>query len=316
MSNPIYTCFAQHPRACSLLSTERVYFYPNIPVRKLQGAFSSYLPKAVDPDDALLLIDDTVFGSGKVGLVVAVGDLYIGADHHPVQHFPLHEIEQLSWKAEFASTALMINGQRVISLATPDRQGVDALCAGLNSYLVHFKAHITDGLRSLTKQLQQRAAEVEARKKQAQQQKEEKHRFELCLVMVDIFSHFACINGGAWNRATASYVLDSLDELIANATQYDQVIARIKKAGQLELGDAIADFLDYQPPTEGKAFLVIKVYELLILVGLEKSAISRITRSLDNLLDLNISTALEIQNSFTDIFHDRKRELLQRYSNG
>lgn len=54
---------------------ERVFARPNIPRKKLEGAISSYAP-GVSPDDVLILLDDTVFGGAKEGLLITNDAIY------------------------------------------------------------------------------------------------------------------------------------------------------------------------------------------------------------------------------------------------
>lgn len=54
---------------------DKVYARPNIPRKKLEGAISSYAP-AVSPGDVLVLLDDTLFGGAKEGLLVTRDAIY------------------------------------------------------------------------------------------------------------------------------------------------------------------------------------------------------------------------------------------------
>jgi methyl coenzyme M reductase gamma subunit len=51
-----------------LRASDNIYFAPAIPYKKLQGAMS--YSQGIHPDEILMLIDDTVFGSAKAGLCV------------------------------------------------------------------------------------------------------------------------------------------------------------------------------------------------------------------------------------------------------
>lgn len=54
--------------AAQRLAPERVFVKPNIPPKKLQGALASY-GGSLSADDVLILIDDTLFGGAKEGLL-------------------------------------------------------------------------------------------------------------------------------------------------------------------------------------------------------------------------------------------------------
>jgi hypothetical protein len=51
---------------------QRMYLAPKIPLKKLSGAISSYA-NDVDPDDVLLLVDDTIWGGAGDGILVLEG---------------------------------------------------------------------------------------------------------------------------------------------------------------------------------------------------------------------------------------------------
>ncbi|MBB6064984.1 J domain-containing protein [Pseudoxanthomonas broegbernensis] len=54
---------------------DNMYARPKIPRKKLEGAISSYAP-TVSPRDVLVLLDDTVFGGAKEGLLVTGDAIY------------------------------------------------------------------------------------------------------------------------------------------------------------------------------------------------------------------------------------------------
>ncbi|WP_170288323.1 J domain-containing protein [Marilutibacter maris] len=54
---------------------DKVYARPNIPHKKLDGAISSYAP-GVSPGDVIVLLDDTLFGGAKEGLLVTNDAVY------------------------------------------------------------------------------------------------------------------------------------------------------------------------------------------------------------------------------------------------
>jgi len=52
-----------------------IFAHPNIPRKKLTAAINSYAPEA-SYDDVLILIDDTVFGGSKEGLLITSSSIY------------------------------------------------------------------------------------------------------------------------------------------------------------------------------------------------------------------------------------------------
>lgn len=54
---------------------EGIFVHPHIPMKKLVGAIDSYAP-SVSPNDIVVLVDDTVFGGAREGMVVTKDGLY------------------------------------------------------------------------------------------------------------------------------------------------------------------------------------------------------------------------------------------------
>ena len=57
---------------------DKLYVRPGIPARKLQAALASYAP-GVGASDVLVLLDDTVFGGAKEGLILTADGMYAKA---------------------------------------------------------------------------------------------------------------------------------------------------------------------------------------------------------------------------------------------
>lgn len=79
-SAPTSITLAQALRAhpISKLAMARVYIAPNIPLKKLQNALESY-GHGLKPSDVLVLLDDTIFSSGKDGLLLTEQHLWVKA---------------------------------------------------------------------------------------------------------------------------------------------------------------------------------------------------------------------------------------------
>ncbi|MDR2461306.1 MAG: hypothetical protein LBE38_11120 [Deltaproteobacteria bacterium] len=93
-------------RASNVKNIEKYYFKPNIPQKKLANAIGKYAQNA-DPNDVLLLFDDTTFGSADQGFLLTSNCLYI----HDYQNtkmaaFPRDQIHSLKFKND----KLLVNG--------------------------------------------------------------------------------------------------------------------------------------------------------------------------------------------------------------
>jgi len=59
----------------SLVNADCFYIKPNIPKSKLINAINSFCPN-LSPSDILIIVDDTVFGSAKNGVVITNDGIY------------------------------------------------------------------------------------------------------------------------------------------------------------------------------------------------------------------------------------------------
>lgn len=70
---------------------EKIYTRPNIPAKKLKAAINSYAP-LVNPDSVLILLDDTVFGGSKEGLLLTEDGIYSKEIFQEPKSFSLEQI--------------------------------------------------------------------------------------------------------------------------------------------------------------------------------------------------------------------------------
>lgn len=105
---------ADHLDSCGVknITSDNIYFYPNIPAKKLAGARSSYVFEPME-EDILILIDDTVFGSAKDGAVVTSDRLFIKGKFDAITVFQLSDVNQLACE----DNEITVNRRRVGSLS-------------------------------------------------------------------------------------------------------------------------------------------------------------------------------------------------------
>ena len=71
---------------------DRIYLAPNIPEKKLRNALESY-GDGLKPGDVIALLDDTIFSSGKDGLLLTEHQLWIKEAFQPRRMVPLEGVE-------------------------------------------------------------------------------------------------------------------------------------------------------------------------------------------------------------------------------
>ncbi|MDC4422668.1 molecular chaperone DnaJ [Acinetobacter baumannii] len=114
-----------------LRSNDNIYFAPVIPNKKLQGAMT-YLPHGVNPNEVLMLIDDTVFGSAKVGMCLTAKGLFYKASFEDEQVYLLEHIQRVDADIGMITSSILINVQDELNFTQLDKGVVRTLVAFLN----------------------------------------------------------------------------------------------------------------------------------------------------------------------------------------
>ncbi|WP_284085029.1 hypothetical protein [Acinetobacter haemolyticus] len=118
-----------------LHNDRNVHLAPNIPASKLAGALS-YLPSEVQAEDILILVDDTVFGSAKLGLVVTAEQLFYKAQMESVREWQLRNIGRLDMEQGWFNRSLRINGLQKLELIQIENHTLAALLKLLQQHIL------------------------------------------------------------------------------------------------------------------------------------------------------------------------------------
>jgi len=114
------------------LQDKRVFLAPNIPAKKLSRALATYA-HGVKPDDVILLIDDTLFGGAKEGLLVTADHIY----GHDIAEEPVLATLATAHNIHISPAVLcrkfMVNGDVFIELSQPEKNIDDELVAFLKA---------------------------------------------------------------------------------------------------------------------------------------------------------------------------------------
>lgn len=97
---------------------DKIYIKPRIPRDKARNAILSYAEN-LDYDDIVVLIDDTVFGNSKNGLIVTEEAIIGKESFTDPFYFSLSKKPDVFAKKGFTSVTLYINDQKVISFTQP-----------------------------------------------------------------------------------------------------------------------------------------------------------------------------------------------------
>lgn len=97
-------------------SSGRVYVAPNIPKKLLSNALAAY-DLTLDPSDVVVLVDDTMFGSGKDGCLIAHDCLAIRETFTDAVTYAYSEVQSL----ELQGSKLFLNKRQAIAFNMPDK---------------------------------------------------------------------------------------------------------------------------------------------------------------------------------------------------
>lgn len=124
-----------NPNTATLNQDDAVYIAPNIPLGKLHGVLSSFVPAGTNPNDVLLLIDDTVFGSAKEGLALTSTHLYCKQIMDTPKQFLLTTIQSIHFGTGFLNGGLYINNQCVSGMTKPSSHSMKLFAQLLTGFL-------------------------------------------------------------------------------------------------------------------------------------------------------------------------------------
>ncbi|MCR0075049.1 molecular chaperone DnaJ [Acinetobacter baumannii] len=167
-----------------LRCSDNIYFSPVIPNKKLQGAMT-YLPHGVSPNEVLMLIDDTVFGSAKVGMCLTAKGLFYKASFEDEKAYLFEHIQQIEADIGILTSSILINGQDELSFSQLDKGAIRALAAFLNECCQGKQA---------TKQTN---VNIDAEMQ----------------IMIDLFAYFITFSAGQWNARSKEAVSDHFTKL-------------------------------------------------------------------------------------------------------
>ncbi|MDC4876377.1 molecular chaperone DnaJ [Acinetobacter baumannii] len=170
--------------ALLLQASDNIYFAPAIPNKKLQGAMT-YLPHGVSPKDVLMLIDDTVFGSAKVGMCLTAKGIFYKASFEDEQAYLFEHIQQVEANIGILTSSILINGHDELNFSQLDKAAIRALAAFLNEC---------------------------CQGKQATKQTNVNIDAEMQII-IDLFAYFITFNAGQWNARSKEAVSDHFTKL-------------------------------------------------------------------------------------------------------
>ncbi|MBO8209784.1 J domain-containing protein [Acinetobacter nosocomialis] len=153
-----------------LRASDNIYFAPAIPYKKLQGAMS-YLPQGIHPDEILMLIDDTVFGSAKAGLCITATGLFYKESFGDEAAYLFKNIHHVEADIGVINHGIVLNRMETLTFTQLDKGTIRTLASFLNE--------VCQG----ETETYQAPPQIDAELK----------------VIVDLFAYFITFTAGQWN---------------------------------------------------------------------------------------------------------------------
>lgn len=117
----------RNPSAC--FESDKIFFQPNIPLKKLRAALDSY-GDGLAPDDVRILIDDTVFGGAREGALFTDAEVRFKEMFLEWHGNVLGVIK--SFRAD--GLALYFDEEKAAKFHTPGKRDLRLLCGVLNKF--------------------------------------------------------------------------------------------------------------------------------------------------------------------------------------
>ncbi|NHF65971.1 J domain-containing protein [Xanthomonas hortorum] len=109
---------------------ERIFIAPRIPHKKLAGALESY-GQGLQPRDVVVLIDDTLFGGAREGVLITEAQIRCKAAFQPVEVRLLGVLSAITTEGKY----VYINGERFADLNMPNKGDLTVLFKAVSRYL-------------------------------------------------------------------------------------------------------------------------------------------------------------------------------------
>jgi DNA-directed RNA polymerase subunit F len=197
-----------------LRASDNIYFAPAIPYKKLQGTMS-YLPQGVHPDEILMLIDDTVFGSAKAGLCMTATGLFYKESFGDEAAYLFKNIHHVEADIGVINHGIVLNRVETLAFTQLDKATVRTLAEFLNE--------VCRGKTETYRTSPQIDAELK--------------------MIVDLFAYFITFNRGQWN-AQSKEALSGHFAKLNNAAVHQYVEKLVNEQPHFDYEDLLHQFAE------------------------------------------------------------------------
>ena len=110
-----------------LVKQDYVYIHPNIPLKKINNAIDSYGNSDIRPEDVMILLDDSVFGSAKDGVLLTKDFIFAKLSSNKPVFFKIDNIKTIDSSGLVYAT-LNINGSKVFAFNKIGKVALKGFC--------------------------------------------------------------------------------------------------------------------------------------------------------------------------------------------
>lgn len=195
----LYDYLQRSPLTATLNQDDAIYLAPHIPHNKIYGALASYIPAGTAPEQVLLLVDDTVFGGAKEGLVITEQAIYYKESFESSKRFLLKDIKSIHYASGFLNGGLFINGNRLMDFTQPKKHSLKIL-AQLVADFVAQKAQ--DSAHNSTWS----STSTSSRSSSQQRVPDDTDWYGQIQPMADLLIFFSIYQTHSWNTASVRFI--------------------------------------------------------------------------------------------------------------
>lgn len=200
----LYHYIQNSPLTITLNQDDAVYIAPNIPHGKLHGALSSFIPAGVNPNDVLVLIDDTVFGSAKEGVALTPTHLYCKQIMDAPRQFALSTLQSIHFGSGFLNGGLYVNGQYVSGMTKPSNHSMKLFAQLVTGFLAELASMPSGGGSAASSSA---GTSTQGQNDPfAQPDPFAPDPFSKGLPLIDLLIFFSLFKTGQWNTASVRYI--------------------------------------------------------------------------------------------------------------
>lgn len=117
----------------------RISGFSDMSTEKVNNAKNKYASN-INLEDVVLLIDDTVFGSGKCGVLITFDGLYIKEDFEKPVYFGFDKVQSVYMRKNVLVQGLYINDRKVKTFTQPEYKNLKSVFEKLDVYINYYNS--------------------------------------------------------------------------------------------------------------------------------------------------------------------------------